>query len=49
MAIKIDRENHNVKNWWNMKKVIEKYFPNFMEENLFIEDILYIILEDKVN
>ncbi|MFQ9967298.1 MAG: hypothetical protein ACLRU4_03555 [Peptoniphilus sp.] len=49
MAIKTDREDHNVKNWWNMKKVIEKYFPNFMEENLFIEDILYIILEDKVN
>lgn len=49
MAIKIYREDHNVKNWWNMKKVIEKYFPNFMEERLFLEDILYIILENKVN
>lgn len=31
-----------------MLQVIEKYFPNFMEEGLFVEDILYKILKDKV-
>lgn len=47
-AIKTKKENHNVKNIFNMLQVIEKYFPNFMEEGLFVEDILYKILKDKV-
>ncbi len=48
-AIRIKKENHNIKTQCNMIKVIEKYFPNFIEEGLFLEDILYKILKEKIN
>lgn len=48
-AIRIKKENHNIKTQRNMIKVIEKYFPNFIEEGLFLEDILYKILKEKIN
>lgn len=47
-AIRVEKENHNVKNTCNMLKVVEKYFPTFLEDGLFLEDILYKILKDKV-
>lgn len=48
-AIKTKKENHNIENQCNMIVVIEKFFPNFIEEGLFLEDILYKILKDKVD
>lgn len=48
-AIRVEKENHNVINTFNMLKVVEKYFPTFMEDGLFLEDILYKILRDKIN
>lgn len=48
-SIRIKKEKHNIKNQCNMIKVIEKYFPNFIEEGLFLEDILYKILKEKIN